>query len=336
MFYTLIKRILFINLFLIFGIGNLFSQEGLPVFSDYLTSNYYLIHPSMAGASNCSQLRLTARRSWVGQKDAPGLQTLSYNGRINRSSALGFNAFNDKNGFHSQSGGYATYAHHIMFSRDEVDLNMLSFGLSVGLLQYRLDQSSFIIGTDALVGNSQLNSTDLNIDFGFSYNKKDFYTHFTLKNLLKNKGVNNDAQATNNLRRYLASVGYTIEKPNSNFMLEPSFLIQYREGTKQTTVDLNFKTYYKFDTRTLYGGISFRKALNRSKFQQNETVILEQLNYITPFVGMKFNQFHVAYTYTQQVNQNIFIQNGGQHQITLGIDFNCRRKRFHCNCPAVN
>ena len=24
------------------------SQEGLPIYSDYLTDNYYLLHPSMA------------------------------------------------------------------------------------------------------------------------------------------------------------------------------------------------------------------------------------------------------------------------------------------------
>lgn len=27
-----------------------YSQEGIPVYSDYLSDNYYLIHPSMAGA----------------------------------------------------------------------------------------------------------------------------------------------------------------------------------------------------------------------------------------------------------------------------------------------
>jgi len=286
MFYCTIKRIFFSIVFLFLGISASFSQEGLPVFSDYLTSNYYLIHPSMAGASTCSQLRVTARRSWVGQKDAPGLQTFSYNGRVNeRSSAIGFNAFNDKNGFHSQSGGYATYAHHIMFSRDEVNLNMLSFGLSAGILQYRLDQSEFVVGTDPLVGNSQLTSTDFNMDFGFSYHKGDFYSHFTLKNILKNNGINNEAQVTNNLRRYLISMGYTIEKYGSNFMLEPSFLVQYREGTKQTNLDINLKAYYKFDTKTLYGGVSARRGLNRNKFQQSSGVItLEQLNYITPFV----------------------------------------------------
>ena len=49
---------------------------------------------------------------------APNLQTVSINGRIGDSkSALGTIAFKDQNGYHSQSGAYVTYAHHIMFSR---------------------------------------------------------------------------------------------------------------------------------------------------------------------------------------------------------------------------
>ena len=52
-----------------------FSQEGIAVYSDYLSDNYYLIHPSMAGAANCAKLRLTARKQWFGQSDAPQMQT---------------------------------------------------------------------------------------------------------------------------------------------------------------------------------------------------------------------------------------------------------------------
>ena len=47
------------------------SQEGLPIYSDYLTDNYYLIHPSMAGVANCNKARLTARQQWFGQDNAP-------------------------------------------------------------------------------------------------------------------------------------------------------------------------------------------------------------------------------------------------------------------------
>ncbi len=76
-----------------------FSQEGLPVYSDYLTDNYYLIHPSMAGVANCSKVRLTGRQQWFGQEGAPNLQTLSINGRIGDSpSGIGAILYNDKNG----------------------------------------------------------------------------------------------------------------------------------------------------------------------------------------------------------------------------------------------
>ena len=76
-----------------------YSQEGIAVYSDYLSDNYYLIHPSMAGAANCAKIRLTARKQWFGQDDAPSLQTLSFNGRIGERSGAGIIVFNDKNIF---------------------------------------------------------------------------------------------------------------------------------------------------------------------------------------------------------------------------------------------
>jgi hypothetical protein len=63
--------------FLVFLLAQFsFSQEGVAVYSDYLSDNYYLIHPSMAGAANCGKVRLTGRQQWFGQDDAPNLQTL--------------------------------------------------------------------------------------------------------------------------------------------------------------------------------------------------------------------------------------------------------------------
>jgi hypothetical protein len=61
---------------------HMLSPEGIAVYSDYLSDNYYLIHPSMAGAANCAKIRLTARKQWFGQADAPELQTISFNGRV--------------------------------------------------------------------------------------------------------------------------------------------------------------------------------------------------------------------------------------------------------------
>ena len=190
------------------------AQEGLPIYSDYLTDNYYLIHPSMAGVANCNKVRLTGRQQWFGQDNAPSLQTFSINGRIgDTQSGVGAIAFNDQNGYHSQTGAYLTYAHHLMFSRNTIDLNMLSFGLSAGMIQYKLDETAFV-EFDPIIAGIEQSATDFNVDFGFSYHLINFYAHATIKNLLKNEGVNINEQGVSydNLTTYLFSAGNVFSK----------------------------------------------------------------------------------------------------------------------------
>jgi len=61
----------------------------------------------------------------------------------------------------------------------------------------------------------------------------------------------------------------------------------------------------------------------------------QKLQYVSPFLGFNYNRFMVAYTYSYQTNSTV-ISTGGFHQITLGYDFGEDRKRYKCNCPAVN
>ena len=314
-----------------------FAQEGLPVYSDYLTDNYYLIHPSMAGAANCAKIRLTGRQQWFGQDDAPNLQTLSVNGRIGESqSGLGGILYADKNGYHSQMGAYLTYAHHIMFSRNEIDLNMLSFGLSAGAIQYKLDQTDFLEPgeQDDLIKEIELSSTQFNIDFGFSYHLFDFYAHFTAKNLLDNSGVNNNLKVTSNLRRYLFSVGNVFSGFDSDWSYEPSIMYQYKEGTQESSIDVNAKVYKGTNFGKIWGGLSYRRSLDGAQYFDGK-VSSQKLQYITPIVGVNLKNFMFAYTYSYQANSIVF-NNGGFHQLTLGYNFNCRREKYQCNCPAVN
>jgi len=314
-----------------------FAQEGLPVYSDYLTDNYYLIHPSMAGIANCSKVRLTGRQQWFGQDDAPNLQTLSVNGRIGDTpSGIGGILYNDKNGYHSQMGAYITYAHHIMFSRNEIDLNMLSFGLSVGAIQYKLDETAFLNeGFDPIIAGIEQSATDLNIDFGFSYHFIDFYAHVTAKNILKNEGINNDIEITSNLRRYLVSIGNVFSSLGSEWSYEPSIMFQYKEGTRESSIDLNAKFYKTTDFGKIWGGLSYRRSFDGAEFLDGSGISTQKLQYYTPVIGVNYNNMMFAYTYSYQSNSIVF-NNGGFHQLTLGLNFNCRREKFECNCPAVN
>lgn len=317
-----------------------FSQRlSLPIYSDYLTDNYYLVHPSMAGASNFNKVRLTARQQWFDVDNAPSLQTLSVNGRINDKVGLGGMLYSDSNGRFSQQGAYATFSYHLMFSRSTADINQLSFGLSAGVIQDRLDQTGLNIfgNPDPAIDGSQRSETFFNIDVGASYFFLNFFAHVTFKNLLPQQhSVFSEIFEIENQRQYLASVGYTINKPGSLWIFEPSIFYQHREALNQSNIDLNAKAYYQLNTGQVWGGISYRRALDGLEFTApgSETQS-ENMQYISPFIGFNYKKFMVAYTYSHQ-SFNQVISNSGFHQITLGYDFGENRKRQKCICPAVN
>ncbi|SMP28411.1 type IX secretion system membrane protein, PorP/SprF family [Flavobacterium hercynium] len=312
-----------------------FSQEGLAVYSDYLSDNYYLIHPSMAGAANCDKIRLTVRKQWINEDKAPGLQTLSYNTRVGDRSGAGIILFNDQNGYHSQKGAKLTFAHHIMFSRDEIDLDQLSFGINAGFIQAQLDQTGFLEGgiTDPIIDGSIQSETYANFDAGASYNFLNMYAHVTIKNVLETRRKIYTEFETDNLRKYLLSSGY-IFGDRDGVLWEPSFLLQFTEKSKEKLVDLNLKAYKNFDNGMLWGGLSYRTNLGFESNIFNKTPS-PKLQYITPIVGINYENLMFAYTYSA-VSGDVKFDNGAFHQITLGINLSCRKEKYDCHCPGVN
>jgi type IX secretion system PorP/SprF family membrane protein len=327
------KKLTTLFLFALCNLGN--AQQGIPVYSDYLTDNYYLIHPSMAGASNCSKIRLTARQQWFGNEKAPALQTLSYNGMVGEQSAMGVILFNDRNGFHAQKGVKATYAHHLQFSRSTVDLNQLSFGLSVGLQQNQLDETTFDLNDfDPIIAGILQRETYFNVDVGMSYNVFDFYAHVTVKNaIFQSRKIYSDFES-DNLRKYLISGGYTFGD-SRKFLWEPSVLLQLTERTGEKSIDANLKVYKQLENSKVWGGLSYRRSFDGAQYLNGNQIKNQKLQYITPIVGINYKKWMFAYTYSQ-VMGDIKFDTGGFHQLTLGFDFNCKKDKYDCNCPAVN
>ncbi len=181
-------RLLLLLASIAFGFQS-FAQEGIPVYFDYLSDNYYLVYPSMAGIGVGTKIRATARMQWFSVEDAPNLQTINVHSRIGDSnSGIGAIIFNDANGYHAQTGVKLTYAHHLRLGGDARYLNQLSFGLSPTYLQSSLDESEFssIIPDDAIAG-IKLSESYFNLDLGFSYNLMEFYAHFAINNLLSSQ-----------------------------------------------------------------------------------------------------------------------------------------------------
>jgi len=281
---------------------------------------------------------MTGRQQWFGQKDAPALQTLSLNGAIGDRSGGGIIVFNDKNGYHSQTGMKLTYAHHIMFSRDNVDLNQLSFGMSAGFIQSNLDETDFLInnpGYDPVIdGTIVQRSTYFNMDIGASYNFLDFYVHATVKNALASeRKLYTDSEPVN-LRRFILNAGYTFGDLDQ-ILWEPSFMFQLATLTQEKTVDLNIKVYKDLDFGRLWGGLSYRRSLDGAQYVQGNGVADQKLQYVTPIVGVNFKNYVFSYTYSHLLG-NVNFDAGGFHQLTLGVNLFCKPEKYHCNCPAIN
>lgn len=330
--------------FLLLGISSLTAQEGIPVYFDYLSDNYYLVHPSMAGIGEGGKIRATIRKQWFDVEEAPNLQTINAHFRLNEKSGVGAIIFNDANGYHSQTGVKLTYAHHLRFSRDLRNLDQLSFGISAGIMQSNLDESEFnSVTPDPIITGGNISSSYYNMDLGASYNYMEFYAHATILNVLnskrnvyyKDRADDPNATVVDNLRRYVLSAGYVFGK--GDWQLEPSVMLQMTDFTKEKTIDMNAKVYRSLDFGTLWGGLSYRRSFDGALYQNTSGSTKEQrLQLITPIVGVNYKNFLVSYNYSYQMG-DIRFDNGGFHQLTLGYNFGqVSEKRFDCKCPAVN
>ena len=284
------------------------AQEGVPIYFDYLTENYYLVHPSMAGVNLVGgKLRMTARKQWFDQVEAPNLQTMTADVRISERSGLGLTLFNDQNGYHAQKGAYITYAHHINFNDNIVlskrpypskydEIDQLSFGISVGGIQNSLDQTTFdLVDYDPLISGLMENTGYFNIDVGMSYVNSKYYAHITVKNLLfaphdlyGDFEYNKNRDSTN-FKRFVASLGYVFYT-DTPWSFEPSTLFQYSDLTTEKSIDLNFKAYYKLNYGRLWAGFSFRNSLEGAEYLEVSTGNIKEqsLQLVTPLFGIDY------------------------------------------------
>lgn len=318
-----IRKIIFVATLVL---GGLFvnAQETLPIYSDYLSDNVYLVHPAAAGVGNCGKIRLTARSQWSGVGDAPQLQTLSFHTRVGEKGGVGGIIFNDKNGYHSQKGIVGTYAYHIDLGHLD-DANQLSFGLSVMLVDNSVDETPFLI-PDPVITQIVQSRNYVNADFGVAYHNSGFFSYFTAKNLLLSaRNLYSDRYESLNLRRYLVTAGYYFGNQKS-VQFEPSVMAQLVERTGEKFVDFNLKAYKNLDQAQIWAGISYRQGFDGNN--------IEELKYITPIIGVNFKKFMASYTYTKQSGDFLF-DDGGYHQISLGMNVGCRPPRA-AGCPNIN
>jgi type IX secretion system PorP/SprF family membrane protein len=293
-----------------------YSQElNLPVFTQYLADNPFVLSPAYAGIGDNLRIRANGLTQWVGIKDAPENQSLYVDFRVLDRSGVGISLYNDKNGYTRQTGAKVSFAHHIIL--DYYSKQYLSFGLSYNFNTFKIDTDEFNTDPyehqviDPSVTDNRYNANN-NFDISALYRNKNFFVSFNANNVLKKNTTKYRGVEPNLLSNYQVYSGYTFkDKENSRIEYEPSMYFQYFASDKRSSTDLNFK-YRRYNRYEDYYWIGVSYRFLNDQFPKPLSV--------GPMAGFMKSKFYFGYSYQVMFN-DLGAYNTGTHVITIGFDF---------------
>lgn len=310
---------------LVFLISMTVRAQQLPLYSQYVM-NGYILNPAVAGHDGYTSFNLTARQQWLGFPNAPQTESFSAQTRLLKRSfviksrsvhnktfkpstngrvGLGGLIYHDLNGAVERTGFQGSYAYHI-FLRE----NQLSFGLSVGLFQFRIREEdiTYLDDGDMVIEEGirkVLYVPDAN--FGVHYMNYNYFVGLSVNNMFQSylKMGNRALEDFKQLRHYYLMGGYRFYF-SQNHELEPSTLIKMTERLT-FQADLGAKYYYKQD---YWAGIYFRT---------DKTLIT--------LVGVRFNQVYIGYAFDYNLS-SIKKYSWGSHELVLALKLGDSARRY--------
>lgn len=292
-----------------------YGQElNLPVFTQYLADNDFVISPTYAGIGDNLKIRANGLTQWVGIKNAPDNQSLYADFRISDRTGVGVSAYNDKNGNTRQKGAKFSFAHHLTL--DYKSKQFLSLGISYNINSFRIDIENFNTTNDIPVGDQAITDdrsvSNNNFDAGILYRWKAFYLSFNANNLTAKDTDPFIALEPSRLLNYQIYTGLVLRSnSNKDVEFEPSIFYQMFDSDKRSSTDINFK-YRKFNRKGDYYFVGASYRFLNDQF-------MKPLN-IGPMGGITFNEFFFAYSYQLTLN-DLAGFNSGTHMVTIGLDF---------------
>ena len=316
------KKISLYILFLVFAQS--YGQElNLPVFTQYLADNDFVISPTYAGIGDNLKIRANGLTQWVGIKDAPDNQSLYVDFRMSNRSGIGVTAYNDKNGNTYQKGVKFSFAHHITL--DYKSKQFLSFGLCNNINSFRIGIEDFNTTYDTPIIDPYItddkSQSNNNFDAGLLYRWKAFYLSFNANNILGKDIDSYAAIEPSQLLNYQIYTGVVIKNKNKKDVeFEPSVFYQMFASDQRSSTDVNFK-YRKFNRRGDYYFVGGSYRFLNDQF-------MKPLN-LGPMAGITFNKFFFAYSYQITMN-DLSGYNSGTHMVTIGLDL--LQSASNCAC----
>lgn len=301
-----------------------YGQElNLPVWTQYLADNDFVISPTYAGIGDNFKIRANGLTQWVGIKNAPDNQALYADFRISNRSGIGLSLYNDRNGNTYQKGAKFSFAHHLTL--DYTSKQFLSFGISYNINSFRIAIEDFDNGDGTPVVDPSItgdrSKTNHNFDAGFLYRYNNIYFSFNANNIIKKDITLFDGSEPTDLLNFQAYSGIVLSaKHNNDIEIEPSVFYQMFWSDKRSSTDVNIRVrkFNRAGDYFMFGGTY--RFLNDQFFKP--------LN-VGPMAGFMKNRLYFAYSYQFTIN-DLSTFNSGTHAITIGLDF--LQSASNCAC----
>ncbi len=325
------------------------AAQQKPIYSQYILNNY-IINPAITGIENYTDLKFSNRNQWTGIDGAPVSSYMSVQGPIGkkdyRTSSTSFDVpgenprgrsymeeynaaephhgigviiSNDKTGYISRWGAYATYAYH----KGLTAKTTLSGGFMLGMTSVSIDASKIDWGSgnqsDDAIGYASGAISKIKPELGaglWLYSAR-YFAGISVLNIVPAKakfGVDSSKYGASFTPHYFFTAGYKCFL-NDDISFIPSVMVQYAQPVTPS-VFTNFKLQY-LDKGWI--GSSFRFG--------------DQLSGFSAMAGLNIsNTFNISYAYDVAPSAlNQYSRN--THEIMIGFLLG---NRYDDSCPRNN
>lgn len=291
------KKFIYILSLFLFGLQfNSYSQQ-IVMHSQYMI-NSFVLNPAVAGTKTYAPFVIGLRRQWMGIKEAPVSQHISYHTSISENLGVGGMIYNDVAGPARRSGLLGAVSTQIDASR----FSRISFALSGSLSQYMINRELLITEEDGDVTIEKYTSNRLipDLGFGIKWFGDRYQVGLSGFNLIQTNVdlTNIVTPVTNNLdRTFYVNGSYLIpiNETRPTFTLEPSAVFRFMINAP-FQFDVNLRAIYN---KRLWAGVSYR-----------------YLESAVAMVGFSTARFGISYSYDYSMSA-LADYNFGSHELMI-------------------
>lgn len=290
--------------------NQLFCQESLPFYQQYLISDKVLINPSFTGSTDDWVFKGTFNKHWGNFDGGPNTQTLSTHVNLIDRVGVGMYFFRDENGAATLNGVNISAAYHIPIGDEEDRENQFSFGPSLSLFNQSICRACLKPDdpNDVSLADENLNVFLPYLNLGVNAKFKGIFGGVSVLDI----PLGNNREIVNTKEPlptwYYFNLGYNWNFAE-NLYLEPSVLMNINTNSERQ-LDGNLKAKYKDDDNAFAVGVSYRQDLDENG---------SQALMFSPLIQAELGRLNFGFAYTLGLS-NISRQGGNGFVISLGYN----------------